>query len=146
MYIKDCKYVLGWDMSYKNCHRGIYPFAAPQMYLGHQKESKAYQNRLGRATTTYIGDIETGEGRPHSAPGYYRRLLQTLSSYIKLLTTVVGKKRVHLREVVVIRKSLRTRMDIYVDIEKKMIIYLLWAIFLDTGYLFSKEVQLGKAL
>ena len=44
---------------------------------------------------------------------------------------MVGKKSVHTREVVVIRKTLRTRMDLYVGIEHKSIIYILWAIFLD---------------
>ena len=40
-------------------------------------------------------------------------------SYIRLLTTVVGKKIVHMREVFVIRKTLRTRMDLYVEIKQK---------------------------
>ena len=37
-------------------------------------------------------------------------------------------------------------MDLYVDIEQKSIIHLLWAIFLDSRDLFSKEVQQGEAL
>ena len=64
-------------------------------------------------------------------------ILQTLSSYIQLLTTVVVKKSVHMREMVVIRKILRIRMDLYIDIEKKMIIYLLWEIFLGARGFFS---------
>ena len=59
---------------------------------------------------------------------------------------MVGKKSVYMREAVVIRKTLRTRMDRYFDIEQKSIIHLLWAIFLDARDFFSKEVQQGEAL
>ena len=59
---------------------------------------------------------------------------------------MVGKKSVYTSEVVVIKKTLRTGMDLYVDIEQKSIIHLLWAIFLDSRDLFSKEVQQGEAL
>jgi hypothetical protein len=44
--IKDCKYGLGWDTSYRNCHRGISPFAVPHMSMKHQQERSAYQDRL----------------------------------------------------------------------------------------------------
>ena len=37
--------------------------------------------------------------------------------YMQLPTTVVVKKSVYTRELVVIRKKLRTWMDLYVDIE-----------------------------
>ena len=47
--IKYCKYGLGWDNSYKNCHRGIYPFAIPRMSLYRQQERKDYQDSLGKA-------------------------------------------------------------------------------------------------
>ena len=59
---------------------------------------------------------------------------------------MVGKKIVHLREVELIRKTLRTTMGIYLDIDHKSIIYLLWAIFLDAQYLFSNKEQQGEAL
>jgi hypothetical protein len=36
--IKNCKYGLGWDRSYQNCHRGISPFAVPHMSMRHQQE------------------------------------------------------------------------------------------------------------
>jgi hypothetical protein len=77
--IKDCKYGLGWDTSYKNCHRGLSPFAVPHMSLHHQQERYAYQDRLGKATT--MGDIEKGENTPNAIPGDYHGLLQVLSSY-----------------------------------------------------------------
>jgi hypothetical protein len=44
--IKDCKYGLGWDTSYKNCHRGISPFAVPHMSMKHQQEHSTYQDHL----------------------------------------------------------------------------------------------------
>ena len=145
-YINDCKYGLVWDTYYKKYHRVLSPFPAPHMSLFNQKEKKEYHDRLGRATTTSIGDIERGEGNPHSAPSEYRGILQTLPVYIRLLTTVVSKKSVHTREVVVIRKTLITRMDPYVDIEQKRIIYLVWEIFWGTRDLFSEEVKHGEAL
>jgi hypothetical protein len=144
--IKDCKYGLGWDTSYKNCHRGISPFAVPHMSLHHQQERYAYQDRLGKASTTTIGDIEKGESTPNAIPGDYHGLLQVLSSYLKLLTTVVGSRSAHTKEVVAIRKKLRTRMDLYVNIGPKKILYLLWAIFLDARDFFSREVQTGEPL
>jgi hypothetical protein len=33
--IRDCKYGLGWDTLYQNCHRGLSPFAVPHMSLCH---------------------------------------------------------------------------------------------------------------
>ena len=114
---KDYKYGLGWDTSYKKCHRGLPPFAVPPMYIVHQQERKANQDRIGRATTTSIGYIKRGEGNPHSLLEYHMGLLQTLSRYIKLLTTVVDKKSIHLMLVVAIRKTITIRMDLYFDIE-----------------------------
>jgi hypothetical protein len=145
--MKDCKYVLGWDTSYKNCHRGLSPFAVHHMSLHHQQERYTYQDRLGKASTTTIGDIEKGESMPNVIPGDYHGLLQVLSSYIKLLTTVVGSRSsAHTREVIAIQKKLRTWMDLYVDIGPRKILYLLWAIFLDARDFFSMEVQTGEPL
>ena len=42
--IKDCKYGLGWDMSYKEYQRRLPPFTVPPMSLFHQQERKAYQD------------------------------------------------------------------------------------------------------
>lgn len=39
--VKECKYGLGWDTSYKDCHRGLSPFVVPQMSLNHQQERTA---------------------------------------------------------------------------------------------------------
>jgi hypothetical protein len=55
--IKDCKYGLGWDTSYRNCHRGISPFAVPHMSMKHQQERTAYQDRLMRASSTTLGTL-----------------------------------------------------------------------------------------
>jgi hypothetical protein len=101
------------------------------MSILHQQERNAYQDRLGKSSTTTIGDIEKGESSPNAIPQDYHGLLQVLSSYIKLLTTVVGSRSAHAWEVVAIRKKLRTRMDLYVNIGPRNILYLLWAIFLD---------------
>jgi hypothetical protein len=116
------------------------------MSLYHQQEQSAYQDQLGKASTTTIGDIEKGESTPNAIPGGYHGLLQVLSSYIKLLTTVVGSRSAHTREVVAIRKKLWTRMDLYVDIGPRKILYRLWAIFLDARNFFSMEVQTGEPL
>ena len=35
--IKHCRYGLGLDASYKNCHRGLRPFTVPHMSLFHQQ-------------------------------------------------------------------------------------------------------------
>jgi hypothetical protein len=40
--MKECKYGLGWDTSYKNCHRGLSLFAVLHMSLQHQQERTAY--------------------------------------------------------------------------------------------------------
>ena len=83
-----------------------------------------------------MGDIERGERNPNAALGKYHELLQELSSYIRMLTTVVGSQSVRTREVLEIRKKLRKGMD-------QNILYLLWAIFLDARKFFSGEVQPG---
>jgi hypothetical protein len=54
--VKECKHGLGWDTSYRNCHRGISPFAVPHMSMKHQQECNAYQDRLQQVTTTTLGD------------------------------------------------------------------------------------------
>jgi hypothetical protein len=138
--IKDCKYGLGWDTSYKNCHRGISPFAVPHMSMKHQQERSAYQDRLLRASTTTLSDIEKGESSPSPAPSDYPGLLQLLSNYIRLLTVVVGTRSAHTREVVAIRKKLRVKVDLYIDVGPREIIYLLWAIFLDAREFFAHQV------
>jgi hypothetical protein len=66
--IKDCKYGLGWDTSYRNCHRGISPFAVPHMSLQHQQERQVIQDRLGKASTTTTDDVEKAESKPSPAP------------------------------------------------------------------------------
>ena len=56
-------------------------------------------------------------------------LLKNLSSYLYLLTTVVRSRRANTWEVVAIRGKLRTRMDLYLNIDPQRIIYLLWSFF-----------------
>jgi hypothetical protein len=138
--IKECKYGLGWDTSYRNCHRGISPFAVPHMSMKHQQERTAYQDRLQKASTTTLGDIEKGEGSPGPAPRDYHGLMQLISNYIRLLGVIVGDRSAHTREVVSIRRKLRERVDLYIDIGPREIIYLLWAIFLDAREFFSHQV------
>ena len=87
--IKYCKYRLGWNTSYNNCHRGLSPFVVPDMSLYHQKERKAYQDRLGKLLTKIVVDIEKGEVGPNEDLGDYHGLLQSLPSYIWMLTNVV---------------------------------------------------------
>jgi hypothetical protein len=107
--IMGCKYGLGWDTSFRNCHRGLLPFAVvPHMSLWHQQERLIYQDRLGKASMTTIGDIEKGEESPSLSPKTYHGCLQLLSNYIKLLNEVVGSRSAHLREVVAIWHKLST--------------------------------------
>jgi hypothetical protein len=139
--IMGCKYGLGWDTSYRNCHRGLSPFAVPHMSLKHQQERMLYQDRLGRASMTTVGDIEKGKESPSSSPKTYHGCLQLLSNYIKLLAEVVGSRSAHLREVVAIRRKLRQKVDIYIDMGPREILYLLWAVFLDAREIFSQQVE-----
>jgi hypothetical protein len=138
--IKDCKYGLGWDTSYRNCHRGLSPFAVPHMSMRHQQERSAYQDRLGRASTITIEDVEKGESAPNPAPRDYHGLLQVLSNYIRLLTVVLGTQSAHTREVVAIRRKLRVKIDLYIDVGPREILYLLWAVFLDARDFLSQQV------
>jgi hypothetical protein len=138
--IMACKYGLGWDTSYRNCHRGLSPFAVPHMSLRHQQERVLYQDRLGKATMTTIGDVEKGEETPSTSPKSYHGCLQLLSNYIKLLTEVVGLRSAHLREVIAIRSKLRQKVDLYIDMGPKEILFLLWAIFLDAREVFSRQI------
>jgi hypothetical protein len=62
--VEECKYRLGWDTSYRNCHRGISPFAVPHMSMKHQQERDAYQDRLRRATTTTLGTSRKARATP----------------------------------------------------------------------------------
>jgi hypothetical protein len=138
--IKDCKYGLGWDTSYRNCRRGLSPFAVLHMSMQHQQERSAYQERLCQASTTTIDDVEKGESSPSPAPRDYHSLLQVLYNYIRLLTVVLGTQSAHTREVIAIRRKLRVKIDLYIDFEPHKIIYLLWAIFLDARAFLSQQV------
>jgi hypothetical protein len=138
--VKDCKYGLGWDTSYRNCHRGISPFAVPHMSMRHQQERSAYQDRLTRASSTTLGDIEKGESSPSPVPQDYHGLLQLLSNYIRLLKVLIGTRSAHTREVVAIRHKLRAKVDLFIDVGPREIIYLLWAIFLDAREFLSHQV------
>jgi hypothetical protein len=138
--IRECKYGLRWDTSFRNCHRDLLPFAVPHMSLRHQQERLLYQDRLGKASMTTVGDIEKGEESPSTSPKTYHGCLQLLSNYIKLLSEVVGGRSAHLREVVAIRRKLQQKVDLYIDMGPKEIIYLLWAIFLDARKVFSAQV------
>ncbi len=100
--IKDCKFGLGWDTSYRHCHRGLSPFSVPHMSLKHQQERHAVSDRLSRASSTTTEDVKKAESSPSPAPRDYHGLLQLLSNYIRLLKAVVGGSSRHTREVVAI--------------------------------------------
>jgi hypothetical protein len=108
--------------------------------MRHQQERNAYQDRLQKATTTTIADIEKGESSPSPAPRDYHGMLQLLSNYIRLLGVLVGTRSSHAREVIAIRRKLRERIDLYIDVGPREIIFLLWAIFLDAREFFSHQV------
>jgi hypothetical protein len=136
-----CKYGLGWDTSYRNCHRGLSPFAVPHMSLRHQQERLLYQDRLGKASMTTMGDVEKGEETPSTSPKSYHGCLQLLSNYIKLLTEIVGLRSTHLCEIIAIRRKLRQKVDLYIDMGPREILFLLWAIFLDAREVFSQQIE-----
>ena len=46
--IKNCRYGLGWDISYKKNHRGLYPFAVPYMSLVHSEREKGVSREAGK--------------------------------------------------------------------------------------------------
>ena len=58
--IKNCKYGLGWDTLYKNCHMGPPPFAVLHMYQYRYQESNSYRGRIEKASTTTVDNIEKG--------------------------------------------------------------------------------------
>ena len=139
--IRDCKYGLGWDTSYRNCHRGISPFAVPHMSLRHQQERQIIQDRLGQASSTTTDDVEKAESKPSPAPKDYHGLLQLLSNYVRLLKAAAGMKCKHLEEVTAMRRTLRNRVDLFVDVKPREIIFILWAIFMDAREFFSYQIE-----
>jgi hypothetical protein len=66
--IKDCKYSLGWNTSYHNCHWGLSPFAVPYMSKKDQQEQSEYQECLGKVTTTLMENVAKGESNPSPPP------------------------------------------------------------------------------
>jgi hypothetical protein len=144
--IKDCKFGLGWDTSYRHCHRGLSPFSVPHMSLKHQQERQVVTDRLSKASSTTTDDVERAESSPSPAPRDYHGLLQLLSNYIRLLKAVVGLRSRHTTEVVSIRSTLRRRMDLFIGIGPKEIVYLVWAIFLDAREFFAQQIEDTDAL
>ena len=108
--------------------------------MKHQQERNAYQERLQRATTMTLGDIEKGESSPSPAPQDYHGLLQLLSNYIRLLGVLVGTCSAHTREVIAIRRKLHKKVDLYIDVGSREIVFLLWAIYLDAREFFAHQV------
>jgi hypothetical protein len=92
------------------------------------------------ASTTTLGDIKKGESSPSPVPQDYHGMLQLLSNYIRLLIVIVGPHSEHTREVVVIRRKLRTKAGLFIDAGPREITYLLWAIFLDACNFFAHQV------
>jgi hypothetical protein len=67
-------------------------------------------------------------------------MLQLLSNYVRLLKVIVGSRSAHTREVVAIRRTLRSKVDLYIDVGPREIIFLLWAVFLDAREFFSHQI------
>jgi hypothetical protein len=93
-----------------------------------------------------MGDVAKGETGPTPAPQDYHGLLQLLSNYVRLLTVLIGTRSAHTREVVAIRKKLRAKVDLYIDIGPRQILYLLWAIFLDAREFLAQQIEPTEAL
>jgi hypothetical protein len=139
--IKDCKFGLGWDKSYRHCHRGLSPFSVPHMLLKHQQEHQVVADRLSKASSTKMEDVELMESSPSPAPRNYHGLLQLLSNYIGLLKAVVGLRSRHTKEVVSIHSTLRRCMDLFIGIGPKEIVYFVWAFFLDSCKFFAQQIE-----
>ena len=75
------------------------------MSLYHQHERKTYQDGPGKASTKTVGDIDKVEVKSNADPGDYHGMLQTLSSYLRMINTVLGSQSAHKREVAAIRKT-----------------------------------------
>jgi hypothetical protein len=52
-------------------------------------------------------------------------MLQLLSNYIRLLKVVIGTHSTHTQEVVATHRTLRAKMDMYIDVRPQETIYLL---------------------
>jgi hypothetical protein len=143
--IMGCKYGLGWDTSYSNCHRGLSPVAVPHMSLKHQQERLLYQDRLRKASMTTVWDVEKGEESLSSSPKSYRGCLQLLLNYIKLLLEVIGIRITHLLEVMAIHRKLGQKVDLYISMGPRDIRFLLCVIFLDAWEIFLQQVKDTKA-
>jgi hypothetical protein len=72
--------------------------------------------------------------------------LQLLSNYIRLPKAVVGTRSNHTKKVVAIRATLRRRMNLFIGIGPKEILYLVWAIFLDSREFFAHQIKDTDAL
>jgi hypothetical protein len=55
---------------------------------------------------------------------------------------IVSPRSAHTREVVAIRRKLRTKVDLFINVWPREITYLLWAIFLDARDFFAHQ-QVG---
>jgi hypothetical protein len=63
--VKEFKFGLGWDTSYRHCHHGLTPFLVLHMSLKHQQERHAVTNRLFRASLMTTEDAQpTSVWRP----------------------------------------------------------------------------------
>ncbi len=66
--IKECKYGLGWDTSYKNCHRGLSPISVPLISIHLHPQRPAYHTRLVKAPNTTFAYFHTGGLSPDATP------------------------------------------------------------------------------
>jgi hypothetical protein len=98
-------------------------------------------NRLSRVSSMTTKDVERVESSPSPAPCDYHSLLQLLSNYIRLFEAVVRARSRHKKEVVAIQATLRRRMDLFIGIGPKEILYLVWAIFLDASEFFAHQIE-----
>jgi hypothetical protein len=85
--------------------------------------------------------VEKAESKPSPAPKDYHGLLQLLSNYVRLLKAVAGMKCKHIEEVTAMRRTLRNRVDLFVDVKPREIIFILWGIFLDAREFFSYQID-----
>jgi hypothetical protein len=53
---------------------------------------------------------------------------------------IVGSQSTHTHEVVAIHRTMRAKVDLYIDVGPRGIIFLLWANFLDAHEFFSHQI------
>jgi hypothetical protein len=88
--MKNPKFGWGNENTHDTCHRGISPFAVPQVSTDQQTKRRKSQERADRATYSSTDNVRALEAEPGCCPASYHRMLNLLKRYIRLLTMLIG--------------------------------------------------------